>query len=337
MRQIAVAAAMGGLLFVPALANAQGPEFVPEEARVLAADDDRPDGWFHAFDASAGIQIAGSHQVPGQPNGASFTLSLQLTYIGELWRGNHELRLTGELSEAISRTPLVDEFVKSSDTLSAEAIYFYHLPSAPWFGPFARAAARTSLFAGVDVRPEEVTYVRDGEAIVADRLLLTNPLGPTYLKQSVGVFARPIDTTEIALDARLGIGAREVFADGNYVLADDPETPEIEVNAMQTYMQAGGEFALDMRGADSSGDITYGAYYEMLVPFYDSIDDDIDPIQATNYEIGANFGARLTSWSSVQYELAMLKVPQVIDDWQVTNMLLLSFNYGLRRGVGAEE
>lgn len=331
---VAVATLLGSSL-APSSAAALDQEYVPESITVAEAAE-RPDGWTHTFNLGAAVQVAGSHRVPGQPEGTSVTLSLSLGYAAELWAGNHEFHATVSLIEAISRNPIVDDFIKASDQLSGEAIWFYHLPSAPWFGPFARAHVRTSLFSGVDVRATEVTYLRDGEAIVADRLHLTESFAPTYLKQSLGVFARPTESEELTVDFRLGLGAREVIADGNYVVTDDQATPEIEVSAMATYVQTGGEFALTMDGSTDQGRVNYGAYYEMLVPFYDSIDEDLDPIDATNYEVGARFGARLAEWASVQYELGLLKVPQVVDEWQITNMLLLSFDYSTTRGVGAE-
>ncbi len=315
-------------------ASALDTEYVPPEMANLGAEAERPDGWSHTLNLGAALQVSGSNRVPGQQDGATFTVSLHLAYDGELWRGNHELRLHGALDEAISRTPLIDEFVKASDNLEFEAVYYYHLTNAPWFGPFARASARTSLFQGFDVRAEEVTYVQDGEETVADRLQLTNSFSPTFLKQSVGVFARPISEETLALDIRLGAGARETIANGSYVLDDDADTDTIETRALQTYNQIGAEGAIELYGA--SNDLTYGANFEVLMPFYDSIDEDLDPVAATNYEVGANFGARLSSWASVQYEINLLKLPQVVDDWQVTNTLLLSFNYGIRRGVGAE-
>ncbi|MFT6399359.1 MAG: hypothetical protein ACJAYU_004124 [Bradymonadia bacterium] len=326
-----ILSAAAGMLLLSPTVNALEQEFVAE---VSDAEAERPDGWTHTVNLGASIQVAGSNKVPGQPDGPSVTLSLNFAYGGHLWRGHNELRLTGTLSEAISRTPLVDDFVKSTDTLAAEAIYYYHLPSAPWIGPFLRTSARTSLFAGVDVRSDDVDYLRDGEVITADRLRLTDSFSPTYLKQSVGVFARPVEDQSLTIDFRLGVGSRETFADGSYVLGDDDATPEIELTALNTFTQAGGEFATELYGA--SGDITYGASYEMMVPFYDSIDEDLDPIPATNYEIGANFGARLSDWASVSYELGLLRIPQIVEEWQITNQLLLNFNYGFVRGVGAE-
>ncbi len=331
MNKLTLLLSAAGVLLLSPAAQALEQEFVADVSR---AEPERVDGWTHTVNLGASVQVAGSNQVPGQPDGPSITLSLNFNYGGHLWRGNNELRLTGVLSEAISRTPLVDDFVKSTDNLEAEAIYYYHLPSAPWIGPFLRASARTSLFAGVDVRSDDVDYLRDGEVITADRLRLTDSFSPTYLKQSAGIFARPHADIALTVDFRFGVGARETLADGSYVLTDDDTTPEIEISALQTYMQAGGEFATELYG--SSGDITYGASYEIMVPLYDSIDDDLEPIPATNYEIGANFGARLSDWASVSYELGLLRVPQIVEEWQITNQLLLNFNYGFVRGVGAE-
>lgn len=320
-------------LLVSQNASALEQEYVAE---VAEAEVERPDGWTHKVDIGAAIQLGGSNNVPGQTDGPSVTLSFSFAYAGDLWRGQNELRLSGGLTEALSKTPVVDDFVKATDILSAEAIYYYHLRSAPWLGPFLRASGRTSIFAGVDVRPDEVDYLRDGEIITSDRLRVTDSFSPTYLKQSAGLFARPIGEESLTIDFRLGAGARETLADGSYVVADDDTTAEIEVATLQTYMQAGGEFATELYGIADAGDIDYGASFEMMIPFYDSIDEDLEPVPATNYEIGAHFGARLTEWASITYDLGLLRVPQIVEEWQITNSLLLNFNYGFTRGVGAE-
>lgn len=320
-------------LLLPVSGSSLEQEYV---ADVSDAEAERPDGWTHTVDLGAAIQLGGSNKVPGQPDGPSVTLALNLGYAGELWRGQSELRLTAGLNESVTRTPVVDDFVKASDVLEAEALYYYHFGSAPWLGPFLRGSGRTSLFAGVDVRPDEVDYLRDGEIITADRLQVTDSFAPTYLKQSAGLFARPKDEESLTVDFRLGAGARETFADGSFVVDDDDATDEIEVVALQSYMQAGGEFATDLYGTVDGGEIGYGASFEMMIPFYDSIDEDLDPVAATNYEIGANFNARLTEWASVTYDLGLLRVPQIVEEWQITNQLMLSFNYGFTRGVGAE-
>lgn len=332
MMRLALPIVAVGLL-APATGATLEQEYV---ADVSEAEIERPDGWTHTIGLGAAIQLGGSNKVPGQPDGPTVTLVLSLGYVGDLWRGNNELRLTAGINESVTRTPVVDDFVKASDLFEAEALYYYHLGSAPWLGPFLRASGRTSLFAGVDVRAEEVDYLRDNEIIASDRLRVTDPLAPTYLKQSAGLFARPHNEEALTIDFRLGAGARETLADGSYVVDDDDATPEIEVNALQSYVQAGGEFATDLHGTVDGGEIGYGASFEMMIPFYDSIEEELDPIAATNYEIGANFNARLTEWASVTYDLGLLRVPQIVAEWQITNQLMLSFNYGFSRGVGTE-
>jgi len=320
------------VVVAPAIALALDTEYVPEE--ISTEIPDHIDGWSHQLDVGAAIQVGGSHRVAGQTDGTTVTLSAQLAYAGQLWRGPSELKLNGALSEAVSRTPIIDDFVKSSDALSAEAIYFFHIPSAPWLGPYARASGQTSLFNGVDVRASDVTYVRDGEALSPrSRLLLTRSFAPTYLKESAGVFARPLEETALTIDVRLGVGARQVLADGSYLVADDAATPEIEVKTLESYMQAGAEASLDLAGTADGGTISYGAGFEMLTPFYSSLDDDLDALESTNYEIDGRFSARLNDWVSVQYRLGLLRVPQVVEEWQVSNSLLLSFGYSYTRSA----
>ncbi|MCB9519387.1 MAG: hypothetical protein H6700_05930 [Myxococcales bacterium] len=334
LRGLRVAVGLAAVAGAASPALALETEYVPEE--VTTETPDHLDGWSHQLDLGAALQVGGSHSVAGQTDGTTVTLSANIAYAGSMWRGSHELRLTGLLSEAVSRTPVVDDMVKSADVLSLESVYFFHVPGAPWIGPYVRASGRTSIFDGVDVRSGDVVYVRDGETLTPrDRLLLTRSFAPTYLKQSAGVFARPQEATAITVDIRLGAGARETLADGSYVVDDDGATAEIEVKALQTYMQAGAEGALEAYGTADEGAVSYGARAEVMIPFYSSVETDLDAIAATNIEIGANFGARLNDWASVQYQLGLLRVPQILEEWQVTNSLLLSFGYSYTRTPSA--
>ncbi len=327
------------LLGAPAVA--QDGDYVPEESSTLDMET-APDGWTHTVEFGAGISLSTSRDVIGQPNGNTFTLTLQARWVAELIRQNHEYRNTLSLNEAFSQTPLVDYFVKSADSLSTDSLYFYHLPRATWLGPFARAAIETALFKGLDVRADEVDYEisRNSGSVLprtADRLALTTPFAPTRFKQSVGMFARPLDRPGLTLDFRLGVGAREVIADGNFVVADDETTDMIDVVELQSYRQGGAEFAVDGAGAMREGDITYGASLETLAPFFDSLtDNDLNAYEGTNVEASANAGLRVTDWMGVSYQFSALRIPLIVRDWQVTNQLLLTFSNGFTRGPRGE-
>ena len=203
-------------LLLPVTTAAQELEYVPEltDTEVGGAGV-----WTVTGTVNASANVASNRRVVGQIEGTGVTLGLALagdvSYVG----GPHEWRTSASISETFSRTPVIDQFVKSGDLAFLESIYFYHLPRADWFGPFVRFRMDTALFRGNDFRPAPVSYLVanvDGTttALTSDTLLLTSSFSPMALKESVGAFARPYDATFLAVDVRLGVGARETWLRG---------------------------------------------------------------------------------------------------------------------------
>lgn len=306
------------------------PDALPEEVERGEADM-----WHFGLAVGASLSFGDSRAVVGQQDGSTLTGSLTLDGSVQMIRNAHEWRTTLHLTETVTRTPSIDEFIKAADVLRIESTYYFLVTDAPPFGPFARATAETALFGNSDVRGEENIYAilplgateRELTGPLS-RLFLTDAFSPLTLKQSVGAFVRPLSSAAAALNLRLGVGARELFADGQLAVSDDADTAEIEVNELQSYTQAGGEVALDFSGAVADGTVTYSATAEMMTPFYDSIDDDaFSAFEATNYELGAALGFRLTSWASLDYRFTARKLPRLVDDWQISNNLLLTFSH----------
>ena len=52
--------------------------------------------------------------------------------------------------------------------------------------------------------------------------------------------------------------------------------------------------------------------------------DDRNAFELTNIEAGAGLSVRVVDWASLDYKLAILRQPQLIDQTQVTNTLLLT-------------
>lgn len=324
-------------------ATALEAEYVPDEE---AGDlDEVTDGWYHTVNLGIGLSVGTSRDVVGQEDGATITFSVDATWRAELFAGQHEFRNTLSINEAVSRTPLVDNFVKSNDRLQNEAIWFYHLPSVDWFGPFARASLQTSIFNGHDVRANRVDYERFNRSDELTtfsnraRLQLTRPFQPTTLKESVGVFVEPLRQEALNVDIRLGVGARQVFANGNYVVSEvidagtrpDQERDIVILNELETFSQAGSELAIEAFGNNPEGDINYRLGFEMMTPFYNSVENStLNAWEATNYEgsISVAFAAR--DWLSVSYGLNALKSPQLVDEWQLTNQLLVTITQTFR-------
>ena len=181
-------------------------------------NDPRPDGWSPAVSLGITAAFANNSGVVGQSDGTSFSFGMKGDAALNYNRGLHEWRNTLGVVASVTRTPVITDFVKTSDNLNLDSIYLFH--ALPWFGPFARFSLHTSMFRGTDVRPTAVNYFitqADGtKSLVANStsLTLSDPFRPLTFKETIGLFAQPYVSVPASFELRLGAGAQEVLADG---------------------------------------------------------------------------------------------------------------------------
>lgn len=314
-------------LMIAAPAAAQ--EFVPEEAPEAFEEAESP--WDFGLVTGISGSIATSKAVVGQVDGPTYTASVSLNGSANYRHNRHEWDAQLHLTEAVSRSPALRRFIKAADSLQFETAYFFHVDDEPAHGPFVLAALETSIFAGSDNRAAASTYrVRylDGTTEdFANRTTFgtTDGFAPMLLRQTLGYFVRPLTETWLAIDIRAGAGAREMLANDQYALSDDGATAEIEINELQSYQQAGAEGQIDLSGSCADGKVLYGASYNIMTPFVNSLTDDPrSPGELTNQDFTASAGLRLTSWASLDYAFRALKQPSLVEDWQISNSLLLT-------------
>jgi hypothetical protein len=313
-------------------------DFVPDESGAGTSEDRV---WTLTGGINASGNVGSNRRVIGQIEGTGITLGSALTGSATYQGGPHEFRATFLSQQNFSRTPLLDAFIKSGDTLALEAIYFYHLPTAPWFGPFARARVDTALFPGFDFRAEEAIYriaFQDGvdRDITTRRLRLTDGLQPAQIRQSLGAFAKPIQESWLRADIRLGAGARQGLANGQLVLQDNADTADvIEVTELASFTQAGAELALVLAGQDNTGDVTWSLSFDTMAPLLDSTSEDSgrSVLQSTNYEVAGLLSFKLTSWASLDYQLRATRIPALLEEWQVANLLLVTMGGNWTREI----
>lgn len=320
------------LAFCAASAVAQDIEAVPEASPELYVEAPTP--WDFTLRAGVSASFGNSIAVVGQADGSSYTASLSLDGSATYNQNRHEWASALSILETVSRSPTLQRFVKASDLLHLETAYFFHANEKPQHGPFVLAAMDTSLFPGSDNRPSDVTYrlqFLDGTTEdIADRTTFAtaDAFRPLLLKQSLGYFYRPLTETWLSIDLRAGAGAREVIAAEQFAVTDNAATPEIELTELQNYQQFGTEVSVKLEGSVEEGKVTYGARYETLTPFINSIsNDDRGAGELTNHDISANLGFRLTSWASIDYNFRAQRLPALVEDWQITNALLLTLSY----------
>jgi hypothetical protein len=258
-----------------------------------------------------------------------YKLALSLGYID----GKNEWRGALDNAETLSKTPSVAELVKTRDTFALEGTYLRHV--LPWFGPFVHVSAETALFRGTDVRAAPTTYAiarLDGttDTVVSDRLRLTKPLRPATFKQSLGPFADPLRSDEVSVEIRAGAGARETIASDQLAVADDASTPEVEVNELQSFAQVGVEALAKVWGAVPARGLTYSLTAEAMTPFVHTnlpANDDRGALALTNLTLDGKVSLKLVSVLSLDYELRILREPQLVDAVQIQNNLLLSMSF----------
>lgn len=312
-----------GVLLLSGPATAQDalvPDKEPEEKKVKQ-------GWDFLLTPGASVSLSDNRSVIGQPEGLTMTVGATLNAGAFFRAGAHEWRSTLALTELFTHTPELEEFVKTTDLLKIESVYLYHL--IDWLGPFAKLNVDTVLLEGFDVRAGTVTWnLPDGTQRAGRHLRLTDGFEPLTLKETAGFFAKPVEGDELTLESRLGFGGVHVFADG-LTVNDDDATPDIEVVTLDGYSQAGGVVDVAVWGNLYDNKMVYKVAAEVMMPFINDLEegDDRNVLDLTNVELTASLTFKVLEWLSIDYVFRALRQPQLLDEWQIQNNLLLTASY----------
>jgi hypothetical protein len=315
----------------------------------------KPNGWDTHVALGGTLSFANNNSVAGQMDGTSFSLGIKLDAGADFNHVDHEWRNTLALGAAITRTPVIPEFVKTNDSLTFESIYLYHV--VDWFGPFARFSMNTSMFPGRDIRTGHASYSvlnpdgttraltvpgtdctpnPDGSIPQTCRtsLSLSDGFRPLTFKQSVGLFVQPLQTEPITVELRAGVGGQEVIAKNQLAMADDPTTAGvIELKQLSNAVQAGPEVAISVWGSVVDKRVIYKANAAAMTPVAHPAllpGDDRNSLSLTNIQLDAALSFKLVEWASIDYQFKAIRQPQILDAFQIQNALL--FTFGLSYG-----
>jgi hypothetical protein len=327
--------ALAGLDLMAADAAAQ-----PQVSGYYVAPPDaatgRKDGVSPGLAVGATMNFSNNRSVVGQADGSSLTLGTEIDAALDYNDHAHEWRSSLGASAGASRTPTIDEFVKTRDELKLETIYLYHVTEAAGF--FGRFALSTSMFDALDIRAVAASYAiarADGttQSLTGRRLHLTDSFQPLTLKESLGGFVQPITREEVRLEGRLGAGAQEVLADGQLAITDDAATADVvEVKELTSFNQLGIEGVVNAWGALAAQRLSYTVGLAVLVPLAHTelpAGDDRSAFELTNVELTAGLSVKIFDWASLDYKLKVLRQPQLVDEVQVSNNLLLTIGLAL--------
>lgn len=318
------------LMGFPLASFSQTDEALTLDVNPMDAED-RPEltnGWTPLLRLSANFSFGTSSSVIGQQNGDSITLGGKLEGGYFFKDALNEWRNTLTYSGSTSSTPTTPRYVKSLDLLEANTLYMRSLKNTPWLGPYAQANLQAPIFKGEDLRTDPATYIIDGTAVTTDTLRLTDGFRPLRTKESVGFFARIMDHETLKATGRLGLGALQVKADGQYAIADADDTTQIQVNSLDSYSHVGVEAALDVSGQiDEKTSYTFGA--EILIPFNveEAEAQGRDKIELADVEIKASLMTKIYEWMSLNYELNLIKQPLLQEPYQATSLLTVNLTH----------
>ena len=306
-------------------------EFVPQ-GEIAQAKDGPRQGWDGAFSLAANVSVSQNSHVVGQVDGFSLLLGVSLLGGLDYILGKHEFRNTLTLTESWARTTVIDEFIKTNDVLTLESLYNYFLLER--FGVFGRLNLDTSILPAEDVTAETVNYRiirRDGTLDAAttstDRLRVSDPFQPVTLAESVGVFYEPFKSEAFAVSLRAGVGARETFARGALTADDDAATPDVEVRELDNVFQGGVEVFGGIKGKAMEKRITYSVGADIMIPVLNNDSMNRGALDLTVLGFAASTRLSVFEWMAVNYVFRVRNDPQLVDEVQVQNNLLLTFKY----------
>ncbi len=281
----------------------------------------------------ANFNLASNSHVVGQVDGFSTLFGLNLQGgIDYLW-GRHAIRNTLSINESWAKTPVIDEFIKNADNIALESLYNYFF--LEWAGAFGRFNIDTALLSSEAITAEDTNYLikqLDGTTTLktTDRLRMSEGFEPLTLAESIGLFVEPTSAPAFSTSIRLGFGARQTFAKGVLANQDDKSTTtQIELIELDDVMQGGLEAFAGVRGKFKNSRVNYEAGVAALIPFFNNDDTTRSAVDLTRIALVAQASTNVFTWAALSYQLNVTSDPQLLDEIQVQNGLLLTFQYTL--------
>jgi hypothetical protein len=328
---------MGASLCAGGTAHAQA-QLVPGDA-AKGADDKDIQGWNPFLGLTSTISLVDNSSVLGQVDGFSTLFGLGLLGGVDYVHDEHLLRAGIALNEGFARTPVVDRFVKTTDSVKLEGLYNHFVSNQ--LGAYGRLTLATSILATTDVRGTPTSWVdATGDTpmpLTTDGFAqrLAGAFSPFTVTEAAGGFADPVREDVFSLALRLGVAGRHTFADGVRVNKDAEMTPEIELLRLSDVHQLGAEVFAGAAGKLDKAKANYKAGVAVLLPFVNNDKFDRSATSLTRLAFEGNLTYAMSSWLSVVYSLAVIRDPQLFpadkELVQVQNTILLTFQLNLVR------
>ncbi len=287
-------------------------------------------GWFPKLNLGLNTSLVSTSNVPGVEDG--LTMSFGLVIGGELLmrRDKHEWKSTLKLVHTQTKTPSLEQFVKTADDLAITSYYVYRIGGEYAWGFHAGLQFNTALFpgemsVGKDTKVKLIKLDGSSETQLVQKsqpLPLTPPFSPFILKQKLGFELTPHKSNFVKLELKFDGVAQEIWASG-YVVADDVTTPEVDLKQLQDYVQAGIEMRIALTG-NVSKQISYAFLAELMYPLITNVQTSLKGFDLFNADLGLKVSFKLAKWAAFDYIFQAKMIPLLTEKWQVTNNLVLS-------------
>lgn len=293
-------------------------------------------GWSKNANLGANVSYSSSEGVVGQTDGSSQTYGLNVKSGFDHGTEHDEWRNSLSVLENTSKTPSIPRFVKSGDEVKFNTAYLYNFASLPTIGPYISGELSAPIFKGEDVRATPTVYrykLKDGSAGGAfngTSAKLTDGFKPLNTKESIGFYWKPVQEDRIKVEGRLGFGALQIAAAGQYALDGTNDANEVVLKELSNVNQAGLEASLAVKGKVNDVS-TYEAGVDALVPFINdkAAGDNRDAFRLTNVDGFVKYSSNITAWMALAYDYKLKIQPQLVHRAQQIHMVVLNINYNL--------
>lgn len=307
------------------------------QGKAVEAEGEPVAPWAFSLNLGLSGSLSDSRDVVGQLTGSTTNVGLVLDGAGAWKSGQHEVENLLKIQHGQTSAPPTDVFVKSMDQLELASTYLYYLEAVSWLGPYARAKLSTNVLKSNLVFAEDVDVQRGGGAPqtveAGERIEVNGPVEPLTLFQSTGMFAKPLSGKILALEAKVGIGAQEIFVRDGAVAAGEPADVEgadrkvLVLADLEGSTAAGAEVEVAAGGA-LTDNLTYGVKVNLFQPFAGA-DEGKDGLQT---DFTAKASAKLNKWASLDYVMSAKKIPAIQGNdgkFQLSNAFMVTAGFNL--------
>jgi hypothetical protein len=284
---------------------------------------------------SSNFSFTNNKNYVGQTDGSIYQLNIINEEELHWRRAQHELLNNLTIKYGLSKTPQLEDIFKSQDQFKYMGTYLYRLKNYSWIGPFGRLRFSTSLFSSHYVSPNDEVLMfhytdksTDTCTLRANkRYKIVDAFEPMTIRGNLGFFANPYDRKDFKLNLKLGLGFQKIITNNGFVLADDSATSEIEFNQLEDSEEAGLEFETDVSGMINDN-INWSLVANLFLPLNDS-NEDIEGFDKLNTDIEGKLSSEITNNISLDYFLIIKRLPQIVEDWQIQNGIVVNISYTL--------